>query len=136
MTSNETSLAAYEADDKLIWNPVLNGYVDKKLYFKALQTQDPTRAGYQGVSPNFGGGLLQDGEGLGSTKKKMKKLTTVLSKNQKLNSMNTPHKIKQFEHKSNLQNEMRRQRVRQHLFARDTFIEANQPYLEAIQETK
>ena len=46
MTSNETSLAAYEADDKLIWNPVLNGYVDKKLYFKALQTQDPTRPGY------------------------------------------------------------------------------------------
>ena len=29
MTANETALAVYENDDKFIWNPALNGYVDK-----------------------------------------------------------------------------------------------------------
>ena len=81
MTSNETAIAVYENDNKLIWNPMLNGYVDKLLYEKALKTQDPTRPGYKGVSPNFGGGNLLEGEGLGATPKKMRKLTTVLSKN-------------------------------------------------------
>ena len=66
----------------------------------------------------------------------MRKLTTVLSKNQKLHSMNTPHKTKQFERKTNLSNEMRKQMIRQHLYARDTFIEANLPYIEAVQEAK
>ena len=66
----------------------------------------------------------------------MRKLTTVLSKNQKLHSMNIPHKTKQFERKTNLSNEMRKQMIRQHLYARDTFIDANLPYIEAVQEAK
>ena len=31
-----------ERDDKLIWNPAVRAYVDKKLYLKALETGDPT----------------------------------------------------------------------------------------------
>ena len=38
MTVNETALAVYENDDKFIWNPALNGHVDKQLYLKALKT--------------------------------------------------------------------------------------------------
>jgi len=55
-----------------------------------MKTQDPTSPGYRGVSPNFGGGNVEEGKGIGSTKKHMTKLTTVLSKNQKLFSMNRP----------------------------------------------
>ena len=47
---------------------------------KAIHTQETTDKGYKGVSPNFGGGLTKDGEGIGKTPKKMKKLTTVFSK--------------------------------------------------------
>ena len=50
--------------------------------------------------------------------------------------MNIPHKTKQFERKTNLPNEIRKQTIRQHLYAQDTFIEANRPYLEAMQEAK
>jgi len=57
------------------------------------------------VSPNFGGGLVQEGEGIGSTLKAMKKLTTVLSKNQKLHSMNQLPP-KEFIRRVNLQNEV------------------------------
>lgn len=46
-----------------------------------MATQDPTAPDYQGTSPNFGGGLVGEDEGIGTTKKAMKKLTTVLSKN-------------------------------------------------------
>jgi hypothetical protein len=54
----------------LVWNPAVRSYVDKKLYEDALLTQEPTTKGYQGVSPNFGGGLVKDeGKGIGSTKK-------------------------------------------------------------------
>ena len=48
-----------EQDDKLIWNPAVNAYVDKKMYLKALETRDPTKKGYKGVSPNFGGGNVK-----------------------------------------------------------------------------
>lgn len=44
--------------------------------------------------------------------KKMKKLTTVLSKNQKLHSMNVPEVTAKFEHKINIQNELKREEVR------------------------
>jgi len=46
-----------------------------------MKTLDPTSSDYKGVSPNFGGGLVKSGEGIGSTTKHMKKLTTVFSKN-------------------------------------------------------
>ena len=59
----------------------MHGYVNKELYEKALQTPDPTAKGYKGVSPNFGGGNVPEWESIGTTPKKMKKLTTVLSKN-------------------------------------------------------
>ena len=60
MTSinNNTTLAPYMNNDKYIWNPILNAYVDKIIYEKALETQDPTKPGYTGVSPNFGGGKI------------------------------------------------------------------------------
>ena len=80
-TVNSSALAVYENDDKYIWNPVLHGYVDKIIYEKALKTGDPTRPGYKGVSPNYGGGNQEEGESIGKTRVKMKKLTTVLSKN-------------------------------------------------------
>jgi len=35
-------LMAQEADQSLIWNPAVRGYVNKKLYEKALATPDPT----------------------------------------------------------------------------------------------
>ena len=103
---------------------------------KAIRTQETTDKGYRGVSPNFGGGLTQDGEGVGSTPKKMKKLTTVLSKNQKLHSFNVPALTKKFERKSNLDNEIRRQLMREHIAAKQKFVEDNLPYLEAFQEVK
>lgn len=46
-----------------------------------METGDPTSPEYKGVSPNFGGGIVEQGSGIGSTSKHMKKLTTVLSKN-------------------------------------------------------
>ena len=70
-----------------------------------MRTQDPTGKDYKGVSPNFGGGLVKDGDGIGSTLKAMKKLTTVLSKNQKLFSMNQPPP-KEFIKRVNLQTEV------------------------------
>jgi hypothetical protein len=73
-----------------VWSPYVNGYVDRKSFEDALKTQDPTQEGYKGTSPNFGGGTTDPDAGRGSGPKKMKKLTTVLSKNQKLHSMNVP----------------------------------------------
>ena len=101
-TTDNNQLAVYENDDKYIWNPLLHGYVDRVIYEKALKTDDPTRRGYRGVSPNFGGNNQEEGRGIGTTPKHMRKLTTVLSKNQKLNSMNVPHFTKKFENKANL----------------------------------
>ena len=60
------------------------------------------------MSPNFGGGNVPEWETIGSTKYKMKKLTTVLSKNQKLHSFNVPAITKKFERKSNLEKEVSR----------------------------
>lgn len=84
------------------------------------------------MSPNFGGGLTNEMEGLGSTPKKMKKLTTVLSKNQKLHSFNVPAITKKFERKTNLEGELRRHVIREQIAAKQEFIEANLPYLEAF----
>lgn len=53
--------------------------------------------GYKGTSPNFGGGNVPEWLTIGKTPKKMKKLTTVLSKNQKLHSFNVPAVTKKFE---------------------------------------
>lgn len=86
-----------EADESLVWNPSVNGYVDKKMYEDAIQTKDPTMKGYKGTSPNFGGGNVPEWLTIGKTPKKMKKLTTVLSKNQKLHSFNVPAVTKKFE---------------------------------------
>ena len=72
-----------------------------------MRTQDPTGKDYKGVSPNLGGGLVKDGDGIGSTLKAMKKLTTVLSKNQKLFSMNQPPP-KEFIKRVNLQTEVQK----------------------------
>ena len=82
-------------DPNLVWNPAVHGYVDKELYEDALKTGDPTSPKYKGVSPNFGGGIVdvEDGKGIGSTKKAMKKLTTVLSKNQKLKNADKTAKL-------------------------------------------
>jgi hypothetical protein len=77
-------------DSSLVWNPKVHAYVDRNLYENAMSTQDPHLKSYTGVKPNFGGGLVKEGEGIGTTAKHMKKLTTVLSKNQKLHSMNAP----------------------------------------------
>lgn len=56
---------------------------------------------------------MAEWEGIGTTTKKMKKLTTVLSKNQKLHSFNVPIVTKKFERKSNLQKELYRHEIRQ-----------------------
>ena len=92
----------------MIWNPEVNGYVDKKRYLEACKTEDSTAINYKGTSPNFGGGNVKEWETIGSTPKKMKKLTTVLSKNQKKHSFNVPAVTKKFEQKSNLEKEMHR----------------------------
>ena len=97
-----------EQDESLIWNPQVNGYVNKKRYLEACETRDPTVIGYKGISPNFGGGNVSEWETIGSTPKKMKKLTTVLSKNQKKHSFNVPAVTKKFEQKSNLEKEIGR----------------------------
>ena len=70
-----------EQDESLIWNPAVHGFVNRNLYEKALETGDPTSKSYRGVSPNFGGGNIKEWETIGKTAKRMKKLTTVLSKN-------------------------------------------------------
>ena len=106
-------------DSSLVWNPNVRGFVDKIDYNKALKTQDPTSKSYRGVKPNFGGGNQEDWERIGSTHKKMKKLTTVLSKNQKLNSFNVPLITKKFERKCNLDNEVRKQVIREQIAARE-----------------
>ena len=86
LTLNRAKLPQPDANQA--WNPKIRAYVDKSLLEGALQTRDPTQPGYKGVSPNYGGGLIEDGRGIGTSRKHMKKLTTVLSKNQKLYSMN------------------------------------------------
>lgn len=115
----------------MLWNPKIHAYVDKALMEDALKTGDPHVKGYKGVSPNFGGGLVQEGEGIGSTRKHMKKLTTVLSKNQKLHSMNKPTP-KEFNRKVNLENELRFQVRRELQATKVKFIEDNLPVFEAI----
>ena len=112
-----------EFDPTLAWNKNVNAYVDRELYEKALKTQDPTDKNYKGVSPNFGGGLQDPEKGIGSTRKNMNKLTTVLSKNQKLNSFNVHGITKKFETKTNLQNELYRHGIRQAQAAKTEFIE-------------
>ena len=112
----------------------MHAFVDRRLYEDAVNTKDPTSKGYKGVSPNFGGGLQDPEKGLGSTPKKMKKLTTVLSKNQKLNSFNVHEITKKFETRTNLQNELHRYQIREAQAAKIAFIEENLPYLEAFQE--
>lgn len=121
-----------EQNDKLVWNPAVRGFVDKKLYEAALETGDPTVKDYEGVSPNFGGGNITEGMKIGQTPKRMKKLTTVLSKNQKLHSFNVPAITKKFERKSNLQRELLRQQMREHVAAKQAQIEASLPILEAF----
>ena len=79
--------------------------------------------------------MVKDHEGLGSTTKNMKKLTTVFSKNQKLHSMNIPAPAG-FTTKVNLENEIARQEKRLAHAAREKFIEENLPVLEAIQEAR
>ena len=54
-------------DEKLIWNPMVRGFVDKARYLKALETQDPTQKDYKGTLPNFGGGKVPEWETIGST---------------------------------------------------------------------
>ena len=54
-----------ERDESLIWNPAVKAYVDKKTFLRALETGDPTAKGYKGVSPNFGGGHLEEGQTAG-----------------------------------------------------------------------
>ena len=93
------------------WNPKIRAYVDKHLLESALRTEDPTKPGYKGVSPNYGGGIIEEGRGIGTSEKHMKKLTTVLSKNQKLYSMNQPTPS-QFGRKVNLRNEVLRYEIR------------------------
>ena len=61
---------------------------------------------------------MAEWEGIGTTAKKMKKLTTVLSKNQKLHSFNVPIVTKKFERKSNLQKELSRHEIRQQIAAK------------------
>ena len=53
----------------------------------------------------------------------MKKLTTVLSKNQKLHSFNVPAVTKKFERKSNLEKELSRHQMRVHIAAKQAFVE-------------
>jgi len=80
------------------------------MYEKALAVKDPAQPGYKGIKPNYGGGLTKidpRGRGIGSTHKKMKKLTTVLSKNQMLHSMNAGTAITgKFIQKVNLEREL------------------------------
>jgi hypothetical protein len=110
------TLAKYERDELTlsrpmmdkVWNPMVHGYVDRISFENAMKTEDPTQKGYAGVNPNFGGGTTDPDSGPGSGPKKMKKLTTVLSKNQKLHSMNVPELTTKFEHKLNVDNELRR----------------------------
>ena len=67
----------------------------------------------------------------------MKKLTTVLSKNQKLNSFNLGSQItSKFEFKVNLDRELIRHERREQIAAKNAFIEENLPYLEAFKEAQ
>ena len=65
----------------MMWNPKIRAYVDKELFEDAMKTGDPTSPGYKGISPNYGGGIVEEGKGIGTTRERMKNLTTVLSKN-------------------------------------------------------
>ena len=65
----------------------------------------------------------------------MKKLTTVLSKNQKLYSMNQPPP-KEFIKRINLQTEVKKQLRSEKLGQELKFFEQNLPVLEAIKEAR
>lgn len=65
----------------------------------------------------------------------MRKLTTVMSKNQKLHSMNVPSSP-ELTKKVNLQNELQKQTYRIERAQKLKFIEENLPVLEAIQEAR
>lgn len=53
-----------------VWNPKIKAFVDQKLFDDAMRTKDPTAKDYKGVSPNYGGGLVDlEAEGIGSTAK-------------------------------------------------------------------
>ena len=66
----------------------------------------------------------------------MRKLTTVLSKNQKLHSMNNPEITARFERKINVDNELKREELRRFKQEQQRFIEDNLPQLEAIQDAR
>ncbi len=59
-----------------------------------------------------------------------------MSKNQKLHSVNVYSKTQKFEYKVNLENEKQRQLFREHMSQRNHLIEANRPFIEAIEEGK
>ncbi len=45
-----------------------------------MKTGYPTWPGYKCISPNCGGGIVEEGKGIETTRKKLKKLTTVIFK--------------------------------------------------------
>mgnify|MGYP006907045050 CR=1 FL=1 len=79
---------------------------------------------------------MAEGEGIGSTPKAMKKLTTVLSKNQKLHSMNVPGATEKFLKKVNIHAELFKQKTREEQAAVTKFIEEYRPILEAVKEAR
>ena len=122
--------AVQSENTELIYNPRIKAYVDRRSYEDALATQDPTQKKYKGVSPNFGGGLTGDA-GIGSTLKGMKKLTTVLSKNQKIASMNPYVNTLKFEVKVNIERALARDVLRKQEALSEAEIEQFRPQLEA-----
>eukprot|EP00347_Sterkiella_histriomuscorum_P017224 403350209 len=98
-----------------VYNKHTHSFVDKEVFQEALQRD--TR------NPN-------------NPDRSQKKLTQTLSTKQRLSSINVYEKTQLFEKKVNVENELKRQQVRELAFARTQFIENNQPAFEAIAEGK
>lgn len=96
----------------MVFNPVTNSYVDRHLFERVMGTPD--------VDPN--------------RSKNNKKLTTVLSKNQKLSSFNDVEITAKFEKKVNFEKEMERLQRKFRSHQETSFIKNNETAFRAIFE--
>ena len=115
LTAQNLKKNAQEAGEGKVYNEATHSYIDKSLHEEIMKKE--TRSANPDAS-------------------NQKKLTQILSKNQKLHSVNVYSKTQKFEYKVNLENEKQRQLFREHMAQRNQLIEENQHIIEAIEEGK
>ncbi|TNV82125.1 hypothetical protein FGO68_gene12404 [Halteria grandinella] len=111
----QTSEHAQKRGEGLVFNRATKSYVERELIEECMRKES--------ISAN-------------PAEANQKKRTQVLSKNQKLHSINVYEKTKKFEYKINLENEKQRQIFRDKMSQKNQLIEENMHVIEAIEEGK